>query len=127
MFPNAKPAVDAINRLGGLPGFFFSNPLVAGFFAMIMLPVFGGVAALFFSFAEPGIGGVELFEAARIGAMLAVALGLVIYAGVFVSALFLPEERTVRMMFFLGGVMGIGALAALDIYAADAVRAAIIE
>lgn len=126
MFPNPKPAVDAVDRLGGLPGIFFSSPLVAGFFAMIMLPVFGGVAGAFFSFIEPGIGGVELFEAGRAGAMLAVALGLVIFAGVFVSALFLPQERTSRLMFFFGGAVGLGALVALDAYASDAVRAALI-
>ncbi|PQA86832.1 hypothetical protein [Hyphococcus luteus] len=123
MFPNPKPVVDAVAKLGGLPGFLFSNPIIAGFFCMIMLPVFGAVAALFFSFVEPGVGGVELFEGARAGAMVAVMLGAVIYSAIFISTLFLPEERTARLQFALGGAIGLGVLVGLDVVVADAARA----
>ncbi len=123
MFPNPGPAIKAAGRADALPAFLFSHPMTAGFFGMVMLSVFGAAAASFFSLVEPGMGSVDLFEAGRAGAIVAVMLGVIIYSGVFISALFLPEERTVRLLFVLGGAIGLGALVALDLYVADTIRA----
>ena len=79
---------------------------------MLMVPVFGAVAAMFVSLV--GVGSVDLFVAGRVGAIVAVLFGAVIYFAIFISALFLPDERTSRMLFVLGGAIGFGALVGID-------------
>jgi hypothetical protein len=122
MFPNPKPAVDAVGRLGALPGFLFAHPIVAGFFAMLMLPVFGVAASAFFASLGPA-GFVDLIEIVRIGARLATAFGVIIFAAIFLSAFFMREERAVRLQFFLGGMLGLCVLVASDLYIVDEIRA----
>lgn len=119
MFPNPGPLNKAMGKPESLPGFLFSNPVVAGFFAMIILPVFGVAAAIFFAQLNTGTGS---FDAARAGAIVAVLLGALIYGAITVSAVFLSEERAARLLFVLGGMIGIGVLIAFDVYVADYLR-----
>ena len=116
-----RPLIKAVERLGPLPGWLFSNPIFAGFFAMMMVPVFG---AVFFSFWAT-LGTVEaraLFEAARLGAIAATILGTVILLGMIISAFGEPEERTNRLQFVLGGVMALGFLVMMDFLFLDELR-----
>ena len=53
---------------------------------------------------------------------MAVLLGALIYGAIAVSAVFLSEERAARLLFVLGGMIGIGVLIAFDVYVADYLR-----
>ena len=91
---------------------------------MMVLPVVG-VATVFF-FAQLNTG-VSSYEAARAGAAVAALVGVVIYGTIAISAIFLPEERSARLLFVFGGLIGLGVLVVIDVYATDYVRAFLIE
>lgn len=117
-----KPFFDAAFQSGHLPAFFFSNPFVAGFLAVIMAAIFGAVAALFLiAFFSSG-DALELFSAARWGAIIAVVISAFSLLGIAVSALFQWEEARARLLFVLGGGVGIGLLIIVDLSASEAIR-----
>ena len=118
-----KPLINAVSRLGPLPGFLFEHPVFTGFFALIMCPVFGAVFMVFQVAGHGGVEALELFEAARIGAIGGVAVGAVIFVGIAISAFRTPDEKIFRLQFFLGGVLGVITLAVTDWLALDALRA----
>jgi hypothetical protein len=117
-----KPLIDAVDRLGPLPNFLFSNPVVGGFFSMIMCAVFGGVIMLFQSAGRGEVNVAILFEWVRGGAIAGIVVGAVIHVGIAVSALFQKEEAQVRLSFVFGGWLGVGFLAMLDWIASDSLR-----
>ncbi|MEM8770173.1 MAG: hypothetical protein AAGD92_00865 [Pseudomonadota bacterium] len=117
-----KPLLDAVDKLGPLPGWLFSNGVLAGFFAMIMVPVFGAVFTIFWGMlgtAEPAV----LFEVALFGAALAIIVGLMIFAGIFISAFLIADERAGRLQFVLGGVLALLLMSAMSAVFLDDVRA----
>ena len=117
-----KPLIDAVSRLGALPGFLFAHPIAAGFFAVVMCPVFGAVFMLFQIAGRGAVEALELFEAARIGAIGGLILAAVIFMGIAVSAYFEREEAKFRLLFVAGGVLAIVLLTAADRLAVDALR-----
>ena len=121
-----KPLIDAASRMGPLPGFLFSNPFLAGFFSALMCAVFGATAMLFLGLGH-GADRIELFEAMRIGAAFGLILNVIVLAGAAISAFSNPEERSARLLFVFGGVLGIASVIAADHYAVEHVRAWMIE
>ncbi len=116
-----KPLIDAVSRLGPLPAFLFSNPIFAGFFAMVMCPVFGAVFTLF----QASIGTVDaliLFEAARWGAIIGAIVGAFVFIIIAVSAFSHRDETRYRLLFVFGGVLGIVFLVTLDRLTLEALR-----
>ncbi len=118
-----KPLIIAVERLGPLPGFLFSNPIFTGIFALMMCAVFG---AVFMLFQTAGYGGVEaliLFDAARIGAIGGLIVGAIVLITIAFSAFREPDEKTYRLQFVLGGALGIVALVVVDWLTLDTLRA----
>lgn len=114
-----KPFLDSASRPGPLPGFLFSGPLVAGFFAIFMCAVLGAVGALF-------LGGwsawaVEVYDVARFGAALGLAVGAAALLFTAVAAM-LSEDRTDRLLFVVGGVATILSLVVADQTVLQSVR-----
>ena len=118
-----KPLINAVSRLGPLPGFLFAHPVFTGFFAIIMCPVFGAVFMLFQVAGRGEAEALSLFEAARIGAVGAIIVAAIILAGITVSAFRTPDEKVFRLQFVLGGVLAVAALVLADWLALDALRA----
>ncbi len=117
-----KPLIDAVSRLGPLPAFLFSHPIFTGFFAIVMCPVFGAAFMVFQAAGYGSVEALELFEAARIGAIIALILAAIILIGIAVSAFKEPEETTVRLQFVFGGFLAIAMLVTLDRLFLDALR-----
>lgn len=115
-----RPLIKAVERLGPLPGFLFAHPIVAGFFAMFMCPIFGAVFVLFWSLTGTAP---QVFEAMRIGAYVATAFSSLIFIGIFISAFREPDEKTYRLLFVLGGALCVAFLVLLDVMSVDYVRA----
>lgn len=101
-----KPIIIAVERLGPLPGWLFAHPFIAGFFAIMMVPIFGAVFTVFWSMLGAPTA-VELFDAAIYGAVGAMAFAAIILIGILISALFTPDERTPRALFVFGGFVAI--------------------
>jgi hypothetical protein len=102
-----------------LPGFLFSNPIFAGFFAMIMCAMFGIVGALFLGGWSPHA--VEVYDAARTGA----AFTLIIGAGALILAAIgalRSEDRNARLHFVFGAAATIVLLVVADRTALQSVR-----
>ncbi len=97
-----KPLIDAVEKLGPLPSWLFAHPFFTGFFAIMMVPIFGAVFTVFWSMLG-GPNAVELFDAAIIGAVAATAISAIVLIGILISALFTPDERTPRALFVAGG------------------------
>jgi hypothetical protein len=117
-----KPLIDAVSRLGPLPAFLFANPVFAGFFAMLMCPVFGAVFALF----QASVGTVNaliLFEASRLGAIVGAIIGAFVFSIIAVSAFSHRDEMKYRLLFVSGGVLGIIFLVILDRLTLEVLRA----
>jgi hypothetical protein len=117
-----KPLIDAVSRLGPLPAFLFSNPVFVGFFAMLMCPVFGAVFALFQVAGRGTVNALTLFEAARWGAIIGVIWGALIFIGIAVSAFHHQDEKRYRLLFVLGGALGVAFLVITDRLALEALR-----
>lgn len=109
-----KPLIDAVSELGPLPGFFFASAFFTGFFAMIMCPVFGAVFLLFQAAGRGAVEAIELFEAARVGAAGGVVLGVLIFAGILISAALTPIEARFRLQFVFGGFCAAALVFGLD-------------
>ncbi len=107
--------------MGPLPSFLFANPVFAGFFAMLMCPVFGAVFTLF----HASIGTVNaliLFEAARLGAIIGAIVGAFVFSIIAVSAHIHRDEMKYRLLFVFGGALGIAFLVILDRLTLEALR-----
>ena len=115
-----RPLIKAVEGADPLPGFFFSHPIVSGFFSMLMCALFGAGGMLFWSLYGRAL---ELYESVRMGAVVATAFASVIFLGIFVSAFREPEERGVRLQFVLGGALALACLVALDQFGDDRLRA----
>ncbi|NOX83038.1 MAG: hypothetical protein GXP06_08650 [Alphaproteobacteria bacterium] len=116
-----KPLIVAASQMGPLPAFLFSNPVFAGFFAMLMCPVFGAVFALF----QASIGTVNaliLFEASRLGAIVGAVIGAFVFIIIAVSAFSHRDEMKYRLLFVFGGVLGIVFLVILDRFTLEYLR-----
>lgn len=101
-----KPLLDAAEKLGPLPGWLFANAFAAGLVALLMVPVFGAVFAIFWStLSAPDAA--EMFEAAMFGAVGAVAFATLIVLGVAFSAFVTPDERAPRLLFTAGAFVSI--------------------
>jgi len=105
-----RPLIKAVERLGPLPGFLFAHPIVAGFFAMVMMfwGAFGTTS--------------EVYQAMRLGALVLTAFGAMVFLSIFCSALFTPDEFAYRIQFVLGGVSGLAFIIAFDWLTADYLR-----
>lgn len=106
-----KPFLDSASRPGRLPGFLFSNPIFAGFFAMIMCAMFGIVGALFLGGWSPYA--VEVYDAARTGA----AFTLIIGAGALILAAIgalRSDDRNARLPFIVSAAATIALLVVAD-------------
>lgn len=119
-----KPLIDAVEKLGPLPGFLFSNMVLAGLFSVLMCAVFCGVFMMFQFFGRGVADAGALFEATRWGARLGVGLGMFIHLIIAGRAVMLddPDEKQVRMRFVYGGALGVLTYFLLDILAFDALR-----
>jgi len=113
-----KPLIVAASRMGPLPAFLFANPVFAGFFAMLMCPVFGAVFALFQA-SVLTVDALILFEAARLGAII----GAFVFIIIAVSAFSHRDEMKYRLLFVFGGVLGLVFLVILDRLTLEALRA----
>jgi hypothetical protein len=119
-----RPLIKAVERLGPLPGFLFSNMIFAGFFTMFMSAVFGAVFMTFWSLFGKSQ---EVYEAARFGAIGAVAFASLIFIGILISAFREPDERNVRLQFFIGGALCLVLLITVDVLTADIIREYLFE
>ena len=63
-----------------------------------------------------------LFEWARGGAIFGVLFGAIIFIGIAISALKQTDEKTVRLQFALGGLVGLIVLGVTDWFALETVR-----
>lgn len=117
-----KPLINAVSRLGPLPGFLFSHPIFTGFFAMFMCPVFGAVFMLFQVAGRGTVEALALFEAVRVGAIVMMGFAVLIYAGIAISAFRHPDEMRFRLLFVLGGALCVLLLVALDFFTLGAMR-----
>ena len=114
-----KPLIDAVDRLGPLPGFLFAHPIIAGFVAMIMCPIFGIFVMMFwglFGTAE------QIYEGARIGAYTLTAFAVMIFIGIFFNAFRDPEETATRLLFVLGGGIALVFIILFDLLTVDHFR-----
>ena len=118
-----KPLIDAATNPDPLPNFLFAHPVLTGFFALIMCPVFGAVFMLFQVAGRGGVEALELFEAARVGTIVGAGVGAIILTGIAISAFREPDEKAFRLQFALGGLLAILILAVTDWLALDALRA----
>ena len=116
-----KPMIDAVSKVDPLPSFLFSNPFVAGFFAICMCAVFGAILALFYFFGG-GDAAIGTFEVARGGAIFGLAIGAISLVATIVSALINPDERATQLLFVFGGVTAIAVFVSADILFLDAIR-----
>ena len=114
-----RPLIKSVERLSPLPGFLFANMVVAGFFAMLMCPVFGAVFAMFWGSVGSGSDTLGLFYFVHSGAIAGLIAGALVFVGIAVSAFREPEERAPRMQFFYGGVITAGLLFVVDMLAFD--------
>ena len=117
-----KPLIDAVSELGPLPGFFFASAFFSGFFAMIMCPVFGAVFVLFQAAGRGAVEAIELFEAARVGAIGGLFLGIAIFAGILISAIFTPNEARFRLQFVFGGFCAAAFVFGFDYFLLETAR-----
>lgn len=102
-----KPLIDAASKLGPLPGFLFANPVISGFFSIVMSSVFAGVAVMFYMSVH-GMGTNAGFATSFVlGGFAGAAFGAIVIFGIGVSALFNRQESGVRLAFAFGGVLGL--------------------
>ena len=113
-----KPLIDAVSRLGPLPGFLFDHPVFTGFFATLMCAVFGAVFIVFQIAGRGGVEAIELYDAALIGAACGLSLAAVTLLIFSVTGPREPEERKIRRQFIFGGVLAI-VTALVGFYFAD--------
>ncbi|MEM9013945.1 MAG: hypothetical protein AAGB02_02450 [Pseudomonadota bacterium] len=109
-----KPLLDAEEKLGPLPGFLFSHPLIAGFFAIMMCPIFGAIFVIFQSSIYGSVSPLQLYNSARIGAILATGFAFLVLLLIAFSALRKSEQIGYWLAFVFGGIVAIAALAAAD-------------
>lgn len=109
-----KPLIDAVSRLEPLPDFLFANPVFAGFFTLLMCAMFGVVTFVFQAAGRGGVAATTVFEAARLGAILGVFVGVLVFAGLAIRAFFAKDEMLNRLLFVSGGVLGAIVLVAVD-------------
>ena len=107
MFPNGSPLVKAVSNLGPLLAWMFSHPVIAGFFALIMSPFFGGVSMIFWLSVGGQLDNAELVSAFIFGGVLGIGVGAFVLFLIFAGAFFEPEEARYRLLFSLGGAFGI--------------------
>ncbi len=110
-----KPLINAVSRLGALPGFLFANPMIAGFFAIVMTPVFGAVFTLFWGLLGTPEA-LKLFDIALFGAAGALVFSAIILIGITISAYRDLDEKEVRLKFVTGGVLAIVMLIILALF-----------
>lgn len=121
-----KPLIDAVEKLGPLPGWLFSHPFLAGFFAILMVPIFGAVFAAFWgTLGAPSA--IELFDAAVFGAIAAMIFAGVILLGILISVVLIPDERRPRLIFALGGFVAMTIFFAITLMFYDDVSRWLIE
>ncbi len=122
-----KPLIDAVEKLGPLPGFLFASMFAAGFFAIVMVAVFGVVFMLFQVGGRGFVDPLLLYETARVGAYFAVAFGAAILIGISINASHLakeePEDARGRHMFVHGGFAAAAFMIAADLLALEWLRA----
>ncbi len=117
-----KPLIDAVDKLGPLPAWLFSHPALAGFFAIMMCPVFGAVFVFFWALIgnpDP----VTLFNAMRAGGIATTFLGFFVLALITISGFREPDERANRLLFAFGGTGALTFLVVIDWLFKDDVRA----
>ena len=122
MATKETPLFKATDKPGALPGFLFANPLFAGFFAMIMAAVFGAVLMMFLALGHGGGYWVTLFDSARIGAVFAMLIGFIVLVVMTFRARRSYEDRRVRLLFVLGGYLGLASLIACDLILLERLR-----
>ena len=105
--PRVKPLAKAVENTGPLPGWLFSHPVIAGFFAMIMCPVFGGVSFMFWFSVGGQLVAVEYYSVFVSGGILGILIGAIVLLLIFASAFIDRDEAKYRMLFCLGGALGI--------------------
>ncbi len=115
-----KPFLDSASRPGPLPGFFFSNPVFAGFFAVIICAMFGVVGAFFLGGWSPDAQ--EVFDVARTGAVFTLIIGAVALLFAAIGAL-RSDDRNVRLLFVFSAAATIVMLAVADRTVLQSVRA----
>ncbi len=117
-----KPLIDAVEKLGPLPGWLFSHPALAGFFAIVMCPIFGAVFVFFWALIgnpDP----VTLFNAMRTGGIVTTFLGAFVIVLITISGFREPDETANRLLFAAGGASALALLIAVDWFFKDDVRA----
>lgn len=116
--------IDAASEVGPLPGFLFANPILAGFFAIIMCAVFGALMVLFLALLLGVVQALDLFEVLRWGAIAGLTIGAVALLVTLVRATFQRDEgRADRLQYVFGGILGIALLVAIDWLFLDTLRA----
>jgi hypothetical protein len=115
--------LDAAAGRDWLPGFLFSNPIVAGFFAIFMCAVFGAVV-FFFMIGGGGGDALHLFEIVRWGVIAGLGIGAVALFVIAVTAS-ASEDRAYHLQFVFGGVLAIVGFVTFDVLMIDRLRASL--
>ncbi|WP_375206111.1 hypothetical protein [Hyphococcus sp.] len=121
-----RPLINAVERLGALPGFFFANMYVAGFFAIIMCPFFAAFFTMFWAATYGGNDTLAIFQTVHAGAWVGLGLGALFLLFAAGAQVFGdredddPEEKADHVKFLLGGVAGFVFFVVADMAAYDA-------
>jgi hypothetical protein len=118
-----RPLIDAVSNPDPLPGLLTANAVVAGVFCTLTCAAFGAIIAVFQVAGRGEAVTLEVFNGARIGAMLALGVETAILGAIGLRTLITKEEADTRGRFIAGAALGAIALAATDFLALDATRA----
>lgn len=117
-----QPLINAMSRLGVLPGFLFSSPILAGFFALLLCGFIGAFCALFQGIGHGAVVALQIFDFCREGAIIGIVIAIFIYAGITITVLFNRDEAKVRLQFVLVGLIALVSLVILDWLFLETVR-----
>ena len=108
------PLFKAAERTGPLPSFLFSNPIVAGVFAMMMSAVCGAFFAVFQVAGYGTVDMLDLYEAIKWGAIIAMWVAVPIFLSIIIIGSSDPDESNYRVLFVVGGGVGVALLMFID-------------
>ena len=123
MATKEQPLINAVSRLGALPGFLFANAFVAGVTAMAMMPVFGAIVMFFQAFGRGVVDAVELFDIVRQGAVFGAAAGALISLVALAAGVHEGEDGASKRQYGYGGLLVIIVLTVADAFAREPIRA----
>jgi len=105
------PLINAVDKLGALPGFLFANMFVTGVFSMVMCAVFGAFAVGFYTLGHGASQAAELAAYATMGAVAGLVAGclfniVVLFGAGAIETQGEHEEAHDRRRFVMGSFTG---------------------